>query len=115
MSDIIYKLQSRYTGMRGIMHGKCMPLLSPCETRPTSAPTQGISEEFEMRVYIGTIFRCNPAQRQRAEEQARSMLAREMYKDVYHAIDRMRLILNDYEYPEDMMEELDKLARCISE
>lgn len=113
MSDIIEKLQTRYTGMRSIMHGKQLPLLSSCKAQPTNAPSYGLSQEYEMRVHIGTLFQCNPAQLERAEDTARRMLAREIYKDVYHAIDRMRMQMYSYDCPMEMLEELAKLERCI--
>lgn len=115
MSRIIEKMQSRHTGMRGVMNGKQLPILSECESRPTYRDTRDMSEEYEMRVYISTLYRCNPAQQHFAEEQARKMLARHLYADVHHAIDEMRVILNEFEYSEDMMEVLAKLEEDISE
>jgi len=115
MSRIIEKLQSRYTGMNALMNGKQLPLMTPCETRPTMKDMQGIAEEFEMRVYISTLFVCNPAQRYMAEEHARKMIARHLYRDVHHAIDRMHMLLDKYENPYEMRELLDKLADDISE
>lgn len=115
MSRVIEKLQSRTTGMRGIVSGRRMPLLSSTETHPTTREMQGCTEEYEMRVYVGTTFMCTPSMLSYAEEQARRMLARELYRDVYLSMDRLRLILSSYDYPVDMLEELDRLEEVISE
>ncbi len=113
MSDIIRKLQSRYTGMRMIASGKQLSVVSQDSTRPTHREMRGVCEEYEMRVNIGTFFRCNPNMLEYAEEHARKMLAREIYKDVYHSIDRLRQIAYTFDTCTDLLEELAKLEECI--
>lgn len=113
MSDIIEKLQSRYTGMQSLMTGKQLSVVSQTHASPTHREMRGVCEEYEMRVNVGTFFRCNPDMLEYAEENARRMIARELYKDVYHSLDRIRQIAYTFDTSTALLEELDKLEECI--
>ena len=101
--------------MRAITNGKRLPLLTPecCKVVPYTE--QGYSEEYHMYVEVGTMFRCNSAQYDHAYRHAKQMLARELYKDVYGAIDRLRCLAFDCDDCSELMEELERLEECINE
>jgi hypothetical protein len=85
MSEILDRLQTTPTGMRSIRSGRPCTLVSEIgiDTFATEAPS---IDEYIMTGKLQTLFRCNRAQYQDAEYNARRMIARELYKDVHVAI-----------------------------
>jgi len=111
MSRILDKLQAQATGMRDLARNEKTSVASTIyQTRVDTA--HPMIYEYCLQLKINTMFRCNQAEYACAMQDARTMLARELYKDVYVAIARLRSVAWSGD-THAIMEELDILEEAL--